>query len=171
MLLRQRPGIVRPRSAQNIVIPAQKIIQNLIFPFASVVTGTTVFPADNTIPQITEGDEYMVGTITPTSLTTRLWIEAIFNVSHSVNTASGMGLFQDATANALVAAGIGITAAVTLYSAILKHDMVSGTIAATTFHFRAGGNTGPTMTMNGISSAAFYGGKFESSLRIIEYIP
>ena len=71
----------------------------------AVNTGTTLMPLDDTIPQNTEGDEYMTLSITPTDADNLLEIEAVGNFSHS---AAGrwllMALFQDSDADALAVA-------------------------------------------------------------------
>jgi hypothetical protein len=43
----------------------------------SVSTGTTIIPADDTIPQITEGNEYMTLAVTPLSATNKLRIDVV----------------------------------------------------------------------------------------------
>ncbi len=70
---------------------------------SAVATGTTTIPVDDTIPQITEGNEFMTLAITPRSATNRLLIRVVFHLSHgSVSTANLVAaLFQDSTANAL----------------------------------------------------------------------
>ena len=67
----------------------------------SVATGTTLIPLDNTIPQNTEGDEYLSVTITPKSSTNRLVIKSQIIVSNSSAAAKNLtsALFQDSTAS------------------------------------------------------------------------
>ncbi|GAF69472.1 unnamed protein product, partial [marine sediment metagenome] len=67
---------------------------------SAVDTGTTVFPNDDTIPQDDEGDEYMTLAITPKSATNKLKIDVVCYLGASTNSTVGVGLFQDATANA-----------------------------------------------------------------------
>ena len=47
----------------------------------AVDTGTTAMPCDDTIPQNTEGDEFMTLAITPTSATNKLKIDVVFNIN------------------------------------------------------------------------------------------
>ena len=85
-------------------VDAHGILQIVNTQTGAVNTGTTPLPYDDTIPQITEGDEYMTLAITPTSATNKLLIEVVCSIS---NTNTGAhetllaALFQDDTANAI----------------------------------------------------------------------
>lgn len=138
----------------------------------AVNTGTTRVPYDDTIPQITEGDEYMTLAITPKSATNKLLIEVVCVLAnsdtgaHEVLTAA---LFQDATANAI--AGISNHISFVNEPIILnfKHFMVAGTTSETTFRLRAGShNASKTTTFNGQSAARRLGGITMSSITITE---
>jgi len=139
---------------------------------STVATGTTVIPADNTIPQNTEGDQYMTITITPSNASSTLEIDVAFLCSHSVGSAAVIAaIFQDATANALATAYVNIGAATTATELVIKHIMTAGTTSATTFKVRAGGSTAGTLTFNGTSGAAFFGGTLSSRITVREYLP
>jgi hypothetical protein len=58
----------------------------------AVATGTTVLPSDDTIPQITEGDQYMTQAIIPTSAANVLNVEAQGNFAHSAAITMAHGL-------------------------------------------------------------------------------
>lgn len=139
--------------------------------FSAVATGTTVFPLDDTIPQITEGNEYMTLAITPKSATNILVITATGVFSSSIaNNNMIMALFQDATANALaVAIQRTPAAADTAVSVPLLHTMVAGTASATTFRIRASGNGAGTTTFNGNAGARLFGAIPKSTITITEY--
>ena len=139
----------------------------------AVATGTTVIPLDDTIPQITEGDEYMTAAITPMSATSKLLIEVVFNFAINNANVVSMALFQDATANALRAVGDAppnISGTTNFPGQMmLRHEMTSGTTSATTFRVRAGTSSGGgTVTFNGASAARLYGGVMASSITITE---
>ncbi len=146
-------------------------IQMVSVETGAVATGTTVIPFDDTVPQITEGDQYMTLAITPKSATSKLIIEVVWNGSHSVVTTTSVALFQDATANALAAVGQVPSAGGNLMATSLRHIMTSGTTSATTFRVRAGGNTAGTLTFNGATGARIYGGVMASSIVIREVAP
>lgn len=132
-----------------------------------VATGTTLLPLDNTIPQITEGDQYMSLAVTPSNTINLLQIDVQAAIAASVSNDMGGALFQDATANALVAASVGTAASNQQFQFLLSHLMRAATVSETTFRFRAGGNSAGTTTFNG-KSGAIYGGSANSFMRITE---
>jgi len=137
----------------------------------TMATGSTTIPIDNTIPQITEGDQYITQAITPTNSVNKLFIEAS---GHFANSATAMkiimGLFQDSTANALAAAiqSIDFTSAGNPVLIYLAYQKIAGTASSTTFRIRAGGSAAGTITFNGVSGGALMGGVLTSYLRITE---
>jgi hypothetical protein len=144
------------------------VMQTVSFETGAVATGTTVIPSDDTIPQITEGDQYMTLSITPRSATSRLVIEVLWNgtVGAAVNII--VALFQDATANALAAVTYSPTSSGYLANLSLRHTMTSGTTSATTLRVRAGPNAAGTLTFNGTGGARLFGGVMASSIVITE---
>lgn len=134
----------------------------------AVATGTTLIPRDDTIPQITEGNEYLTQAITPLSATNILIIEAVLHLSHSVVSDVIAALFQDSGANALATASQYASTASGVQCVVLRHRMVAGTTSSTTFRVRAGGMTAGTTTFNGASGGRYYGGTYASSLIIRE---
>jgi len=129
-------------------------------------TGATVLPHDNTIPQISEGDEYMTLAITPESATNKLKIDVIFYGAASVNQPLAVALFQDDTSGALAVASAHYNYDTTVS---FTYYMDAGTTDETTFRVRAGSTSG-TCYFNGSSSAAGarFGGKACSSITITE---
>jgi hypothetical protein len=137
---------------------------------SAVATGTTVIPVDDTIPQITEGDQYMTLAITPVNVNSTLEIDILFNASTSGGGPILAALFQDATANALAAFIIQQATGTGGVTHVLKHVMTAGTTSATTFRIRAGGTAG-TLTFNGASGVRQFGGVMASRITIKEYLP
>jgi hypothetical protein len=145
------------------------VVQTVTVETGAVATGSTVVPIDDTIPQITEGNEYMTLAITPRSAASKLVIEVVWIGGNSVATNMIVSLFQDATANALAAAQISVAAGgVTTLS--FSHAMTSGTTSATTFRVRAGASSAGTTTFNGSGGARFLGGVYASSIVIQEVL-
>lgn len=134
----------------------------------AVATGTTLLPWDDTIPQITEGTEFMTRTITPQSATSTLRIDVVFNFSNSASDVITAALFQDATANALSAVS---STALDQTNVRFSWVMTSGTTSLTTFRVRAGPSGGGTITFNGNSSARKLGGVMASSIIVTEILP
>jgi len=148
------------------------IIQVVNTQTGAVATGATVIPLDDTIPQNTEGNEYMTLAITPKSATNKLKIDVVINLAHSAEGAHSMvaALFQDDIANALA---VGWAARhsgfVDLESQVsLTHYMDAGTTSETTFKIRAGTNAAGTTTFNGTAAARKYGDVMASSITITE---
>lgn len=138
--------------------------------FSAVATGTTLLPVDDTIPQITEGDQYMTQAITPKNTANILHIHATLLISNSV--AGGnmvVALFQDATANALYVSNQLQPTATGMNTVPLTYTMTAGTTSSTTFRIRAGTSSAHTTTFNGTGSARFFGAIPKSSITIVEY--
>ena len=136
--------------------------------YSAVATGTTVMAIDDTIPQITEGNEYMTQAITPKSATNLLIIDV--DILGSCSNASNLAtaLFQDSTANALAGAIFNMQAAATLNKMSFSYSMTAGTTSSTTFRVRAGGQSG-TFTFNGASGARLFSTISKSTIKITEY--
>ena len=128
-------------------------------------SGTTVLPADDTIPQNTEGDQYLSQGISPTSGCNLLFVKARVIVSSgaTINTAA---LFRDSTAGALAAdmAGNGTS------PTALDIDTIqfAAATSATTFKVRAGPQGAATMNFNGTLGARLMGGVFNSFIEVRE---
>ena len=163
-VLRMNSGATAPEWAYG-----GKVVQVVNYETGAVATGTTVIPQDDTIPQKTEGDEYMTLAITPKSASNYLLIVAHASFSASIaNTRSFCALFQDDTANAISASGQqsgGATNGLCHFTMI--HYMAAGTTSATTFKVRLGLEAG-TLTFNGQSVGRLFGAIPKSSITIFE---
>ena len=147
------------------------VLQVVSYQTGAVATGTTLIPWDDTIPQITEGNEYMSLAITPKSATSRLKIDVVAFATSNASVALTVAIFQDSTAGALAAAN-SINANVGWpVNFSFSHNMVSGTTSSTTFKIRIGGHSAGTVTFNGTASGRLYGGVLASSITITEVVP
>lgn len=133
----------------------------------AVATGTTAIPYDDSIPQNTEGDEYMTLAITPKSATNVLKIDVVFHGSGSGGALLVAALFQDSTAGAL-ASSFDLNGSGYGHNIKFTYWMIAGTTSETTFKVRAGYDGAATTTFNGISSARKFGGVMASSIIITE---
>jgi len=148
---------------------SSKLINRVSTQTGAVATGTTAIPIDDTIPQNTEGDQYLSVSITPSNSANILTINCTIVLSCSAaNQHMGLALFQDSTANALAATNTFHVQNGVMYTHNLCHTMTAGTTSATTFKIRAGGDGVSTTTVNGISGSRFYGGVLSSTLTITE---
>jgi len=150
------------------VLPAGTVLQVKNSQTGAVATGTTLIPYDNTIPQITEGTQFLSLAITPTSATSKLYINIVLNTANSAVTSGvSIALFQDSTVNALAASNAVVVAAGNTNTMSCNYFMISGTTSSTTFTVRAGSNTG-TFTLNGTAGVGLMGGVASSSITITE---
>jgi hypothetical protein len=145
-----------------------KVKQRVSTQDGAVATGTTTTPYDDTIPQNTEGDQYMSLSITPTSSASYLVIEVVTHFASSATGQITVALHQDSVAGALAAATARADETGASKPGIFRHIMLAGTTSATTFKVRAGNNNAGTTTFNGTGGGRVYGGVFASSINIWE---
>lgn len=135
----------------------------------SMTTGSTLIPADDTIPQSTEGNQYFSQAITPVSASHVLRFSSAVNGSLSTGSnALVMALFKDSDANALAASWQNGVAAGAFFGCVFNYAMLSGTTSSTTFKIRAGPISAGTYTLNGVGGARFMGGVAYSNFQITE---
>lgn len=154
------PGVSKPG----------EVIQDVYNFTGTSATGTTVIPSDNTIPQITEGNEYMTQAVTPTSAINTLCIEAVGQFSSNLSNPSFFtaALFQNSTANALQASIKRINSVNEIHQQRLFYAMPAGATTAQTFRIRAGGDSAGTTTFNGGGGSGILGGVMNSFMRVTE---
>lgn len=133
----------------------------------AVATGTTVIPYDDTIPQRTEGDNYLNGAVTPASPSNLIRHTVLFNCAHSsgANPIIAALFYQSGfgTADAL-AASINTPPAANLPTEIrLEHMHRAGSSSAIGFQVNAGCNTAGTLTVNGAGGVRKLGGVLSST--------
>ncbi len=156
---------------QTVSVPAP-FWQEIVTETFTSATGTTLVPWDDTIPQITEGDQYLTATITPKRTTSQVIIRVVFNYAHSTADQITLALFQGATTGAIAAASNWASAGGNPQQITLTHRISTiGTLSATTFTVRAGPNAGGTLTFNGAGGARKLGGVNASSITIEEVSP
>lgn len=144
------------------------IIQMARTDTGAVATGTTTIPWDDTIPQNTEGDQYMSQAITPTSAANVLKITAQASLASNTASSLSMTLFQDSVANAIkgITNNLGVVnAALVLF---LGASFLASTTSSTTFKVRGGLNAANTTTFNGSGGGRTLGGVTNSFLEILE---
>lgn len=153
----------------GVPLPGTTIQQQPTFTGA-VNTTTTAIPFDDTIPQITEGGEFLTQAVTASSLTNLFKIEWLVQLSHTGTVQAAACLFntdKDA-ANALAVVWQNIAGAANPISLSGLWMMLPPTAAATTYRIRAGADTGPTLTFNGTAGARKYGGAAASYIIVSE---
>lgn len=149
---------------------AGHVIQVANYTTGAMATGTALIPMDNTIPQITEGTQFMSLSFTPKKDTSKLKITVV--AQSAVPTTSGWGttaLFRNSVSNAIgavpayyhAAGGIGVN-----ISFVCFIDALSASLS--TFTVRIGHSNAQTLTFNGTVSTAYMGGSLTSSITIEE---
>jgi hypothetical protein len=154
-------------SGRIVVGQSGSVIQVATSATGALATGTTTIPFDDTIPQITEGTEFMTLAITPSSATNSLIIQVTLQVAFSGSDWTTVALFQDSTANALATTTSNINSGFGLPQTF-NYKMTAGTTSSTTFRVRAGAGSAGTVTVNGTASARRFGGVMASTMTIYE---
>jgi len=157
-------------SASNTNFPAGSVIQVVIATTNTFASTTNTIPLDDTIPQNTEGAEFLTCSITPKLSTSKLYIDVVFNTVCNVSSAlSTIALFQDSTASALIACwGVSSSANAPPPPLVMSYSMTSGTTSSTTFKVRGGQNSAGTFQVNGASGTRYLGGAMISFIKITE---
>ena len=148
-----------------------KVIQQVAASSSAIVSTTTTTPLDDTIPQSTEGGEFLTVTITPTSSSNLLLIEVSAFFSHGSGGHVIGAIHQDSTGNALAAVSNNHPSN-NDHIFVMRHRMQAGTTSATTLKFRAGCNNAGTLRMNADSSGnRRFGGVASSIMTVTEIAP
>lgn len=153
------------------VARASKIIQTVATGVSAVATGTTTLPVDDTIPQNTEGDQYMTQAITPKSAGSLLRIEVIANIQNNTSSLGAVAIFIDSVADALAVTALSVAGTGYSDAYVLDHTYQNTSIAAKTFKVRGGYIAAGTTTFNGSGGLRKFGGVYNSVIRVTELRP
>lgn len=138
-------------------------------------TGTTAIPNDDSIPLITEGDEYMTLAITPTSASNKLKIDVVLCGSHSAANEGIVAALFNTDTHLTEALAVAATDGNGGFpnSVSFTHYMTAPGTGTYTFRVRASSNagSGATFTFNGTGGGRKHGGAAASSITIWEIIP
>jgi hypothetical protein len=150
-------------------LPGQIVQARFVPTGAYAVGSTTAIPFDDTIPQITEGVEFMTLTIAALNQANLMQVSVQAQLAHnSASTALTMALFKNATANALAAAYWVANSAQPVPLHIQFWEKPN-TTSVTTYRVRVGSDGGATTPyMNGTSSGRRMGGVANSYMQINE---
>lgn len=155
------------RRRGSVVMPPQ------VTQVSAVSTGTTLIPNDNTIPQITEGDQILTLTAQFSHRDSAALIEV--NASFANDTGGGatsLALFQDGAANAIAAQQYRVPALNVMIGAALIHYIPRiGKAGPVVFTVRLGHSVASTTTFNGASGVGLFGGVLPSMIRVTEHLP
>ena len=146
-----------------------RLVQVVNATYNTYDTTTTTCGLDNTIPQISELEEFMTASITPTNTNNTLIVQ--FQAPVGMNSSSGpfiVAMFQDSTSNAIAVSATAENSgnySQTNHMTFIKTGSI-GT-SSTTFKMRYGSDGGTT-AINGTSSAQLFNGCPTATLTIWE---
>jgi hypothetical protein len=151
-------------------VGASKVVQQVYSTVSSRVVCSNTIPRDNTIPQNTEGTEFLTATITPTSASNSLWIVAQVNINGGGGGRPQVAMFRDSTADAVTVGCGAQTDTNSMATITLSYRESAGSTSATTFKLR-GGDISGNANVNGNNSGQLYGGASITSMTITEVAP
>lgn len=153
----------------NRQLSAGKCVNFAYAQYTAFDSTTAVVPYDDTIPQSSEGKEFMSVDITPKAATNLLEISvSAFFVPQIQNNVIA-SLFRGSDTDCFAMAFYRNTGAnAPAYSAF--HGIIAaGTTSALTIHFRAGGQGAGTLDFNGDTGVRKFGASNKSSISVREY--
>ena len=147
-----------------------KILQVVYGSTTSTFASLSVIPNDDTIPQNTEGTEFLTASITPISASSTLFVQVNVPCISSNSTGNVMvALFRDSGVNAIAAASTVVAS--NDYEEVLSfdHTAASSATSSTTFKLRFGSNSASYYTyINRRVGGRILGGVLASTLTIFE---
>ena len=160
------------------VMPAGSVVQVAYAELLTSGTTSVAIPADDTIPQNTEGAEILTLTMTPNFASSYLLVQVDTNLSENTDVAGPQGaiaaIFRDSTADALAAqfalgdglAGVANTLNVASFNFCFR--IAATAASSTTFKLRVGGETAVAMRWNGFASSRRLGGSWRTTMTVTE---
>lgn len=143
------------------------VLQKIVAVDTNYNSTSAVIPLDDTIPQNSEGFQFLTVNITPSSNTSRLVIYMHANVGMTTSDEVIMSLF-DGGANAIWA-GAHRNGNTGQINGI--HTFVPGSTSTLTISVRIGSAGGNPVEINGFNGSRYFGGVSGSEMIIIEYGP
>lgn len=135
-----------------------KVLQNPMQRDGATASGATGIPIDDTIPQNTEGIQFMSLSVTPSSAASILRVRHSATYSNSLGDYITTALFRDTTANAVAANTSYQSAANSAIIGAVEHMELASAATATTYKIRAGSNSAGTIRINAYNGGRVYGG-------------
>lgn len=145
----QTGGKLPALDASNLTNVPSKIIQTVYAEYTTQATFTASIPADNTIPQSTEGTQILSASITPMSASNRVRA-SVFLAGTVASGGSAIGALFRGGANAIAAknvAGLSFSGESATFPDFIYEDS-PGTTSALTYTVRVGGTGGLNAKMN-----------------------
>jgi len=147
------------------------IVQRAYVDSNALQTITTQIPADDTIPQNTEGEQVFTRTITMRSLVNKIRFDWSLFVSPEAAGNVTAAIFQDAIVNALGAQMITVATANNVGINSGSFEIVPATLSPITFNLRAGLSVAGDLNINGNVVGRLLGDIPKSSFTVTELKP
>jgi hypothetical protein len=149
-----------------------KVAQVVVASTNVPVTTTAIIATDDTIPQNTEGAEFMTISITPTNSNSTLIIEFFSWGSASNIAAVTLSLFEDSNVNAFYAVAAGVSSGNACSPFYIRTTLPAISMSSRTYKLRFGPSYGVTATMlRTNANASFYGSTDSATFTITEILP
>jgi hypothetical protein len=126
------------------------VVQTVLADIGTVVACPTQMVYDNTIPQITEGDEVVSVSFTPKYASSKLIVSAIIagGAAQTAGSTCVIALF-DGSADAFASGGLSEPSAQFLHQLTCRGSLMAGTTAPRTISMRAGNSSAEVYFVNG----------------------
>jgi hypothetical protein len=145
-----------------------EIVQRVRFDTGSLIQGAVITPADDTIPQSTEGSSFMGITFTPSSRQNIIRIRGIAQLACATTDSMVMALHTTANSSAVSASKVGVLSANEMRPYALDYQAVIGSTISQTFTLRVGATTTANVMLNGQAGARILGGVANSFIEAEE---
>lgn len=130
-----------------------------------------IFPADDTIPQITEGDEVLSVTITPTDANSRILVRGVLNVGGPSSAIIGAASFRVGFTDGIGACETSINVSTTMQQLIIESSYNAVDTSTRTYTIRCGSASATDVKLNGVNLAREFGGSAVSRMDVFEVLP
>lgn len=161
-------GASTPAAARTNLGFTSAVIDRAYASYNSTASITTVIPADNSIPQNTEGTQILTASITPKSITNRVRVRFTGSASATAISNIVVALFVGAGANAVQVTATTIPAAAYTGQLALEFEHVPGVLTATSYSIRVGPGAAGTIVMNSSTGGPWFAGSSASTLVVEE---
>lgn len=138
--------------------------------YATNTSLTTTIPGDDTIPQITEGNEIMTVSATPTSASKTIVVEwVVYFSTENSGVTVGAPLFVNSTADALDAPCLGNVANGAIRVLYGRYSESAASTTARTYRVRIGTSSGAVYPNGSGAATRLYGGKLVCKMIVYEF--
>lgn len=150
-------------------ITAGAVVNSAYAAYTANADLTAIIPADDTIPQVTEGTQIASVGLTPSSATNKVRVRV--HLIGSVSTTPGSlaaAVFLNGAANAIAGAMISSETANYLKPLSFQFEHVPGATTLQTYTLRVGPTAAGTVRLNGTTTARLLGGVMATTITVEE---